>query len=186
MVIRIIEGLLRIRRVQEKMQKPEGSAAAEREREGVAELEAERQEYSPEDQKKIRAIWGKRLEKNPSFNSISNHVNTFFSTASPEQVKAFAFYALKHGYALTADNAEALAKKVAENKALFHGGFDNARAIRALESDAKEAAEKDPSIVNSDEYNFVKLVLAKPKLYSKWIFSVFQQRPPGGVTFPSD
>jgi hypothetical protein len=193
MVIRTILGWLSQKGSREILrEKQEERAAAERrKKEGAPvwkseELERERPEYSPEEQAKIRAIFRKRFDQKPDFIAVDRQVGEFFRTATEDQIKSFALFALMRGRNYPVKKAESLAQIAAKYRDHFHGGFIDAYVLRSIERDAREAAEKDPSIVNSDEYNFVKLVLAKPQLYSKWIFSVFQQRPPGGVAFPSD
>ena len=147
----------------------------------VAEQEADRPRYSEEDLRKIRSIWRKRLEgKNPDFLVVSRHIKDFFNTASPEQIRTFAYYALMHGFNFASEKAETSAKVVAANKDFFHGGFEFSSILDLIQEDAEAEAKKNPLIENSDDYTFVRMVLKQPKKYKK-IFEVFYRRPPGGT-----
>jgi hypothetical protein len=178
MVIRIIEGLLRIRRVQEKMQKPEGSAAAERrKKEGAPvwkseELERARPLYTEADRSRIREIWSESLRgKIPDYNVVSSHIDSFFQSRSTEDVKTFAYYCLKHGFGLETDRARKIAEIVAANKKFFRGGVGRDDVINNISSDAKKIPE-------GPERNWVNIVLENPEKY-RAIFAVFRRKPSG-------
>ena len=152
--------------------KPEERVTAEREREGVAELEGERPLYTEADRSRIREIWSESLRgKIPDYNVVSSHIDSFFQSRSTEDVKTFAYYCLKHGFGLETDRARKIAEIVAANKKFFRGGVGRDDVINNISSDAKKIPE-------GPERNWVNIVLENPEKY-RAIFSVFRRKPSG-------
>jgi hypothetical protein len=160
--------------------KPEERVTAEREREGVAELEGERPEYSPEERREIAPIWAESISGNePAGKEIGQHIDAFFEKRPAEHVRRLAFYCLKYGFDLPVERARKYADIVAANKHLLYGGFQSPEIYRRIIDDARKMKQ------GVRERNWVNIVLDNPAKYRD-IFERFRRRPPGVNEFLSE
>ena len=168
MVIRTIIGWL--------SQKGSGEIFKKKQEErALAEREAERPVYSPEEERELRSIYTPEFtEKKPDASVILQHVNDFFEKRPTEHVQKFAYYCLTKGLSLSADRARRASEIIAASKASFRGGFRSSDISHQISDDIAQMKEGTPG------RNLVGVILRDPEKY-KEIFTHFYKKPPGGT-----